>query len=214
MARPTVEDQTETFIEWTREHTRELSFAVLAIATIAAAAYLYGLSAQTKAGNAAVALAQAERTLAAGQTEAGQAALEALVRRYAGTAAGTQGALRLAQVLYDQGKHQEGVTHLEATLEDHGSGPFEVSILKLIAAGYEELGRPADAANRYGQAASEVALEGERNELRARAARAYQAAGNEAEAIRIWEALAATEGPLTNEARVRLGELKTSPAGG
>jgi predicted negative regulator of RcsB-dependent stress response len=212
-ARPTVEDQTDTFIDWTREHTRELSFAALAIATIAAAAWLYGRSAETKASMAMMALGQAERTLAAGRVADGQAELERLVVRYEGTAAGTQGALRLAQVLYEQGKFQEGVTHLEQTLDEYGSGPLEVSIRQLIAGGYEELGRPADAASRYEEAAEKVALEGEQDELRARAARAYAAAGNKARAIQIWEQLEAKGGPLVNEAKVRLGELRATPAG-
>jgi predicted negative regulator of RcsB-dependent stress response len=143
----------------------------------------------------------------------GQAALEQLVSRYAGTPAGTQGVLRLAQVLYEQGKHQEGVDRLEQALEDHGSGPFQVAMLQLAAAGYESLGRPADAAVRYVQAAEETDLEGEGAELRARAARAFGAAGNKAEAIRLWEELLAEGGPLTNEARIRLGELRTTAAG-
>ena len=212
-ARPTVEEQTEGLIDWIRDHGRELSFAVIGIATIAAAAYLYGLSAKTKRGKASIALGTAEQTLAAGQTAEGQAALEQLVARYDGTPAGTQGVLRLAQVLYDQGKYQDGIVHLERALEDEGSGPFGVAMRQLAAAGYESLGRPADAAVRYLQAAEDATLEGERDELRARAARAFATAGNKAEAIRVWEALLAEEGPFTNEARIRLGELRTAAAG-
>lgn len=213
-ARPTVEEQTESFIDWIRDHGRELSFAAIGIATVAAAAYLYGMSAKTKRENAVLALARAEQTLAAGRTPEAQTMLQELVRRYEGTPAGTQGALRLGQVLYDQGKYLEGVASLERTLSEYGSGPFEVPLRQLTAGGYEELGRPGDAAVRYLEAAEKASLEGERDELRARAARAFAAAGNKAEALRIWEALEGEESPFANEARIRIGELKTAAAGG
>ena len=213
-ARPSVEEQTETFVEWARDHSREISLATIAIATIAGAAWLYGRSAETKAGRAAVALAQAEATIAAGRTTEAETELTALVSRYEGTPAGTQGALRLAQVLYDQGKHQEGISRLVAVLDDHGSGPMEVALKQMIAAGYEEAGQPAEAAARYLEAAADTRLEGESNSLKARAARAFALAGNKAEAIRLWEeVLGSGEGPLSNEARIRLGELRTVPAG-
>ena len=81
-----------------------------------------------------------------------------------------------------------------------------------MAAGYEGLSRPADAAKAYDEAASS-ALAGQRDELRASAARAYQSAGNVEAARKIWTELGDKESSvLADEARVRLGELNAKPA--
>jgi tetratricopeptide (TPR) repeat protein len=81
-----------------------------------------------------------------------------------------------------------------------------------VAAGHEGAGRFADAAGRYRAAADLTRLEDERDIYLANAARAYQAAGNKAEAIQIWRRLADSEGTQAAEARVRLGELTAEPA--
>ena len=86
---------------------------------------------------------------------------------------------------------------------------------QLAAAGYEQLGQPGKAAERYSEAAAKTTLEGERDQLFAKAARAWAVAGKKDEAIRLWRQIAAKPGnPLENEARIRLGELTAAPAGG
>jgi predicted negative regulator of RcsB-dependent stress response len=214
-ARPTVEEHTESFIDWSREHSRELSFGALAIVTIAAAFWLYGYSTSRNMVRAEILLNQAETSLAAQRVPEGQAQLERLVRGYKGTPPGAQGLLRLSQVLFDQGKFAEGVSELEQGFGEYDEGPFAASVRQLAAAGYEQLGQPAKAAERYSEAAAKTTLEGERDQLFAKAARAWAVAGKKDEAIRLWRQIAAKPGnPLENEARIRLGELTAAPAGG
>ena len=81
-----------------------------------------------------------------------------------------------------------------------------------VASGYEGGGRFADAAGHYRRAAELTRLEDERDIYLANAARAYQAAGNKAEAVAIWRQLIDSEGTQSAEARVRLGELTAEPA--
>ena len=213
-ARPTVEDHTEDFLEWTKSHSRQLSFAVLTLLTVGILAYVIAASRTTKANNAVAELGRSELALERGDMQGAEAGLTQLVRRFKGTPAGTQGVLRLAQVLFEQGKFQEGVNHLEEAAKDNESGPFAVSVRQMAGAGYEGLGRPADAAARYLAAAEKSELNGERDLLRAQAARAFRLDGNKAEAIKIWQAIAEKpDSPLINEARLRLGELTAEASG-
>ena len=213
-ARPTLEDHTEGFVDWSRDHVRELVLAALAIVTIAAAFWLYGYSTRRNRARAELLLNQAETSLAAQRIPEAQSQLERLVRGYEGSPAAGQGLLRLSQVLYDQGKYAEGISRLEAALGEFEDGPFAVAVRQLLAAGYEQMNEPAKAAERYGEAASRATFETERDQLIGRAARAWADAGNKEEAIRLWREIAAKPGhPMANEARIRIGELTAVPAG-
>ena len=213
-ARPTVDDHAETFVEWAQDHTRELSFGALAIVTIAAAAWLYGYSNRQNAARAEGLLAQAEATLSAQRTAEAQTLYERLVQGYEGTPSAGQALLRLGQVLYEQGKFEDGVRRLESGFGEYDDGPFATSIRRLAADGYAQLGQAAKAAELYASSAAKSSLEGERDELMAQAARAWADAGNKEEAVRIWRPMAEEPNhPLGNEARIRIGELTAAPAG-
>ncbi len=213
-ARPTIEDDSETFLEWVQANARVLAFAALAIAAIALGTWLYGYFGRTNAARAEALLAQAETSLAGQRLPEAQTQLERLVQNYEGTPAAGQGLLRLAQVLFEQGKFQDGVARLEGAFDQYDDGPFAVSVRQLAAAGYEQLGKPADAAARYTAAAEVSDLAGERDGLHARAARAWADAGRKDEAVKIWQMLLDRPGSaLANEARVRIGELTAAPAG-
>jgi tetratricopeptide (TPR) repeat protein len=213
-ARPTVEEHTETFVEWAQDHTRELSFGVLAVVTIAAAAWLYGYSTRRNMVRAEVLLNEAETSLAAQRVPEAQTRLERLVRGYDGTPAAGQGLLRLAQVLYDQGKFSEGVSQLEQAFGEYDTGPFAVAVRQMAGAGYEQMNNPATAAERYAEAAGKSDLEAERDQLVARSARAWADAGRKDEALRLWRQIVAKpSSPMANEARIRIGELTATPAG-
>ncbi len=214
-ARPTtVEDHTENFIDWSRDHARELSFGALAILTIAAAAWLYAYSSERNMVRAELMINQAETSLSAQRLPEAQTQLQRLVQNYEGTPAAGQGLLRLGQVLFDQGKFAEGVSQLEQAFGEYEDGPFAASVRQLAAAGYEQMAQPAKAAELYAQAAARTELEGEQDQLRARAARAWALAGNKDEAVRIWTEIASRpSNAMANEARIRLGELTAAPAG-
>ena len=212
-ARPSLEDPSESFVDWIQDHSREFAFAALAIVAVMLGLWLYAYFGRTKNERAEGLLAQAETTLSSQRLPEAQTQFERLVETYEGTPAAGQGLLRLAQVLYEQGKFQDGITRLEAAVEDYDDGPLAVSVRQLAAAGYEQLGRPADAAARYAQAAEKSTLAGERDNLNARAARAWADAGRKDEAVRLWKTIVDRPGtPLANEARIRIGELTAVPA--
>jgi hypothetical protein len=73
----------------------------------------------------------------------------------------------------------------------------------------EGAGRPGEAAKVYEQlAGGKGVVARRRDELRASAARAYQLAGDRTSARRLWQQIITDNAsPLTDEARVRVGEL-------
>jgi predicted negative regulator of RcsB-dependent stress response len=161
--------------------------------------------------NAEKAYFQARQAAVAGNLPLAVSDLKKVVTRYQGTRAGTQAVLFLAQALYDQKKHKEGIAELEKALGD-APDDFIPSIHVMIAAGHEELKDFAAAAAAYKAASAATRFPAEKAQYLAAAGRAYMAGGKPAEAKAIWTELAADEtGPMAAEARVRLGELSAKP---
>jgi predicted negative regulator of RcsB-dependent stress response len=116
----------------------------------------------------------------------------------------------LAQILFDQGKVADGLKILDGMPT---SGPLGPAVLAVRGAGYEQDKKFDEAAKAYLDAASRAEVESEKNAYKADAARAYTAGGKKADAERLWNELLASGDPFyTDEASLRLGELKAQPA--
>ena len=91
---------------------------------------------------------------------------------------------------------------------------MEPAIRSLEGDGYAQLGKLPDAAKHYSDAAEASPYKNEKAFYRAKAARAYQAAGDTAHAKAIWSDLATNPAAqsMATEARVRLGELNAQVA--
>ena len=201
----------ETMTEWAMLHKRELSWAFIALAIIVAGFWYYERSQAIKGQRAETAYFQARQSAAAGNVPLAVSDLQKVVSRYEGTAAGTQAALTLAQMLYEQKKFKEGVDVLKAA-EAKAPEDFKASIHVVEAGGYEELKDFVAAAEQYKVAAQATRFPVDKAEYQAAAARAYAAGGKTAEAKAIWTELAKDEAaPTAAEARVRLGELDAKP---
>ena len=174
-------------------------------------AYLYNGSQVTKRTAAERAYYQAQQASASGNVPLATAELRKAADRYRGTPAGAQAAFALAQLLYDQGKHAEGMAVVERV--DAANDAGRASKAQLLAAGLEGQRKFVEAAARYQEAAAASRFPGQRDALRASAARALTAGGKKTEARAIWAELAKDlASPLVDEARIRLGELSASPA--
>lgn len=192
--------------DWLRDHGRALGIAAAAVAVFAVGGVAWRGSERAKVQRAEQALYQAQAA-AQGNPSAAERSLRDVANRYAGTPGGAQATLLLTQALYDQGRFQDGLTVLGRAKPPED---FRDAVRSLTAAGYEGVGRAAEAGKLYEQlSAAPNLVTRRRDELRASAARAYQLANDRASAIRMWELiLASGAGPGTDEARVRLGELK------
>ena len=201
----------ESLTEWFMLHNREVTWAVVALAIIVGGVWFYERSQSIKAQRAEAAYFQARQSAAAGNLPLAASDLQKVATRYEGTSAGTQAALTLAQLLYDQKKFKEGLAVLKKA-EAKASGDFRPSVHVLEAAGYEEQKDLTTAAEQYKLAAEATRFPADKAEYQASAARAYMAAGKTDQARAIWTALAKDDtGPVSAEARVRLGELEAKP---
>ncbi len=201
----------DSLTDWFLVHKRQVSWALLALAVAIGGVWFYQRSRALKQQHAETAYFQARQAAAAGNLPLAVADLKKVATRYEGTRGGTQAAMFLAQNLYEQKKHKEGISELKRALTG-APNDFVASIHVLMANGHEELGEFGPAAEEYETAATAAKFPAEKAQYRASAARAYMAGGKSAEAKAIWTELAADEtGAGAAEAKVRLGELSARP---
>lgn len=207
-----MDDTAESLMDWIQTHIRAIGIGALVVVAVGAGAWVVSSSNATKSAAASRALGDAQRSVASGNLPLAAADLQKVVQRYGSTQAGTQAKLLLAQVLFEQGKVDEGLKMID---EVGSAGVLQPSLHGLRAAGLEQAGKPAEAAPEYLKAAQATNLPSERESYRSDAARAYLAAGNKEEALKIWKDIAADPSSTLNaEARLRVGELTAAPAQG
>jgi tetratricopeptide (TPR) repeat protein len=203
-----------TFVDWLQRNTRLIGIGAAIVVVGGAGYWFYLRSGQIKRANAERQLNQAKQSIAAGNQALAQNDLQRVASRYKGTPAGAQAAMLLAQVEYSQGKWADGLRVLDGYTSESASGPNLAAVWSLSGDGQLAQSKTAEAAAAYLKAADATPRAGEKSVYSAKAARAFQAAGNVAEARAIWERLAADrDAPVRSEALVRLGELSVRPAG-
>jgi predicted negative regulator of RcsB-dependent stress response len=200
-------------MDWIRVNSRWIGIGAAIVVVAAGGWWVYTQSKLRKEQNAAQALFVAKQSMQAGNLVLAQSDLTKLVNRYGGTAAGSEGAMILASIEYDQGKYQEGIQVLEKAAGG-APGPMEVQLRTLIGDGYLSMKNVPSAAKEFERAAAISTHELEKANQRAKAARAYMVGGDTAKARQIWSELAGDEKVPTvaAEAKVRLGELTAKPA--
>jgi tetratricopeptide (TPR) repeat protein len=209
---PHLDERSDTFFLWVQTHLRQVAIAGVVVVALGLGVWLWRQSRAARERNASIDLLNAAQTIQSGNLALAQSDLEKLVARYEGTNAAAQAAFELATIYYNQGQFDRGIALLEQLAKSSDDGLVKAMAENGIGAGYEAAGKFADAATHYRRASDLTRLEDERDVYLANAARAYQAAGNKAEAIALWRGLVDSEGSQAAEARVRLGELTAEPA--
>lgn len=212
--RATSDNRLEVLSDWFEVNSKLVTGAVIAVAVVVGGWWFYTRSQHLKAERAERAYYSAQQSMAVGNLPLAESDLRKMITRYDGTPAAMQATLTLAQILYDQGKHQEGVTFLkQATPKLEASEEFAASGHLMLATGYEQLRRFAEAAAEYQAAAKNARFDEDRQRYESLAANAYLLAGRKEDAKRLWTELGAdSKGTVAGEARVRLGELLAAPA--
>jgi predicted negative regulator of RcsB-dependent stress response len=213
--RPQAEERTVTFLDWLQGNTRFFAVTAGLVAAILVGGWLYTQQTTAKAHKAERALAGAMASLESPTPNQALAIndLQKVVNKYGGTPAAAQASMLVAELSYDKGEYQKGIDALKKTAGSRGSRELEPDIQALMAAGYSQLGKQAEAAEHYIAAAEATRFAADRAQYRASAARAYEAAGNRAQALKIWRELVEDpSGGASEEARLRIGELEASAA--
>lgn len=207
-ARPSLALEPETLLDTASRYQKPIIIGAIVLAASIGGLFLWqrsGLIKETRAGQA---LAAAETAFGAGNPQLARPELEKIVQRYRGTNGGTQAQLLLAQIQFEAGEHDEGISGLAEALR---SSPrhLKPGVMAMIARGHEGAGRFAEAATEFERAASEASAVTMKDMNRMDAARNHAAAGNSAGAVQIYESIADREdSPFAGEAKVRLGEVK------
>jgi hypothetical protein len=206
-ARPRLDLDPESFADRVQEYQKQILIGIVVVAVTIGGIWMWRRSAEIRETRAAEAYSAAEAAFRAGNPQLAQPELERVIQRYEGTTAGTQSAMLLAQVLYDQGKFSEGIQRLESAVGSVEK-PLKSGVLSLIASGHEGAGEPADAAKRFNEAATAAEFALDRDQFRMAAARNHVAAGEIVEGRAIYQDISAREdSQYAGEASVRLGEL-------
>lgn len=207
-------DRAQTFLDWTRINAKALTAGAIVVVIAAAGYWFYMRSKQIQAANAEKALMQAKQSLGAGNLALAQSDLQSVWSRYESTPAGVQAAMLLAQVDFDNNKAQDGISVLDKALSSGAAGGVESMIRSLQGDGYAQEGKPAEAGKAYEKAADATGYANEKSQQLAKAARAYQVAGDTAKARAIWTRLLDDPNApgMAAEARVRLGEMTAQVA--
>jgi tetratricopeptide (TPR) repeat protein len=200
----------QRYAELFDRYKQHLGWLGVVIILIGAGAWFYLRSQSIKSQRAEAAFEAAVQSVSSGNLPLAQSDLRKAATRYAGTNGGAEAAMALAKIYYQQGKYQDGISALSKTNSDGGDMQYESRIL--TASGYEGLGKWQEAAKEYEAAASVARFDADKSSARAWAARAYQAAGDKAAAVKLWTELAAdAKGGFVTEAQIRLGELQAAP---
>ena len=207
--------KTQSFTEWLQANSRVVGIGAVIVVVAGAGYWFYLRSAEIRRMNAERGLIQAKQSLSAGNPSLAQNDLQRIATRYTGTPSGSQAAMLLAQMYYDEGKYADGIKALHPYETGAAAGPNLAAVWSLRGDGELAGGKPGDAASSFKKAADATTLPGERAIYQAKAARALMNAGNDADARAIWAKLASDPDAVAvrNEAEIRLGELAARPAG-
>ena len=205
-----LDERTESIFEWLHVNSRVVAVAAIVVAVAAIGGWLYTRNQAGKELRAEQALLRAEQSLGQGNIPLAQTDLQKLISSQGGTAGASQGAMLLAQTYYDKGEYQKGIDALEKS--GAARKEFEAGAEALIADGYSQLGKYAEAAAHYKKAAEVTRFQNDREGYLADAARNFMAGKDTAQARQVWQDVLKNEnGVYAAEARVRLGELTARP---
>jgi predicted negative regulator of RcsB-dependent stress response len=199
----------QSFSELLDRHKRNIGIAVAVVIIGLGGAWFYTRTNAIKEQRAEKALRGAMQSVFSGNSALAQSDLKKVVVRYDGTTAGSEAALQLAQLYYNDGKFKEGIEFLKKA-KPTSDMAYDVQIM--IGAGYDGLNQGDEAAKAYQEAIQKARFNSDRDVAKSNAARAYMSAGKGAEAIKLWTELANDpKSTMGAEARVRLGEAQAKP---
>ncbi len=209
-ARPAVGDADRLMrvIGWIKTH-KQLSLWVAAILIVGGGLVWWNaLSTRQSEQSAGRALVSARLAFESRNYPLASSELSRIVENYTGTHAAQEANLLLIQVRLAQGQNQTALELLRR-FAPGASRDFRAQAYGLLAAAYENVARPREAADSYEQAAAAAQMPFLRAQFLSDAGRAWTEAGDTAKAIAAYQQIV-TKLDSTNtvgEAKVRLGEL-------
>lgn len=210
-ARPPMELDAESLLDMLQSKQREILIGVLVVAAAVFGFWVYRSSVQSKENRGSIALSGAAGAFYSGNKALAKVDLAKVAEGFKGTPAGVEASMMLAQILFEEGKYDEGIKRLQAARAGSGADAFVASLESLMGEGYLDLKKYDDASKHYLVAADKTPFAADKDIYQADAARAYTLGGKPEEAKKLWLILAEKpDSPVRGEAHIRLGELQAS----
>lgn len=198
-----------SFMDWFHVNQRWVTIGAVAVVIAAGVAWYIPRSRQMKNEAADKQLLAAKQSLQSGNSQLAESDLKKVADRYAGTAAGTEAGVTLAQLKMERGDAAGAVTYLQQLAGQVGTSAAAAGVHGLLGDAYLQVNKPAEAAAEYDKGTGLTEMENEKAILMSKAAQAYVLAGKPDAAKKLYQALAAkSDLAVAAEARVRLGELE------
>lgn len=190
-------------------HRKVLTGAGIAVALIVLVGWFMVESGRRREAAASGILEGAWGLQDQGDLPQASAEFQRVVDGFSGTDAANQAVLALNAVRIESGQSQIAADALTAFLGTSPAAEHAAAAHRLLGVAQENLGKAAEAAASYEQAASRATLSPLKAEALLSAARAHRNAGKPEEALRVLRVILAehAESAVAGEARVRLAEL-------
>src|SRR5215212_9981478 len=132
VSQPRSEPKAESFLDWFRINSRVVTIAAVVVAAAAFGFWFYNRSNVLKAENADRKLLAAKQSLGSGNLPLAQSDLKKVADQYAGTSAGAEAGLLLAQVKLEQNDNQGALATLRELAAKNQTGPYATPINALL----------------------------------------------------------------------------------
>jgi TolA-binding protein len=203
-------------VEWIKHNRRTAAGLGIGLAVIAAGIWFWWTAKERRENFAERSLGAARASAEAGNLPLASSDLARLVSTYNGTRAAQEATLLLAQVRLLQNQAGMAAGDLRKFVASGPRPEFRGPANGLLGAALEEGGQPAEAAKAYEAAANDTPYKGVKAQYLLDAGRTYWAAGDTAQAARVYERVMSEykDQGSAIEAQVRLTEMRKTPAKG
>jgi predicted negative regulator of RcsB-dependent stress response len=180
-------EKTLKLIQWAKNNTQTLILVGIVLVVLVAGGVYYRNYRSDWEEQAVAQLVQVQAAFSYGEREAAKAQLNQYLSQFEGTVYALEARLVLGQVLLEEGTPQEAIEVLSPAVREMDSEPLGVQAAFLLAAAYEETGRPEDAERQFLRISNTSDLPFQVHEALAGAARIRTAAGDLAGAAELYE---------------------------
>lgn len=203
------QDPLERAGAWYQANRRIVLGSVIGLSLVAGTAWFYLSAQERKARFAAQALEDARVAVQAGNLPLAASDLSRLVTQYAGTHAGDDAVILLAQVRLRQNNASLAVQELQTAIGRGLNDQFRAPAYGLLGIAQENVGNLREAADAYLNAAQTAWYTYLQAQYLNEAGRAFWAAGDTNRAADAYRRVISefADAPVASEARVRLAEL-------
>ena len=195
--------------KWAKANSQILVIAAVAMVILVAGSRYYRNWQAAQTERAVAQLEQVQQSVAFGEREVAKSSLYQFLNAFSGTPYELEARLLLGQLLLEESNPEEAIQALAPAVREMSSEPIGIQAAFLMAAAYEEAGRPEEAERMFLRISNTAELTFQIREAIGGAARIRAKLGNFSGAVELYEEVLATmegDDPERNYWEMRLAE--------